>query len=139
MSAALSAEWRPPFAHRPGQTPRHDEAMFEPFKREIECTEWEHAASTVTWQVALGCLQEGFGWEAHELLEPIWMKCPPNSRERLLVMALIQLANARLKSLMGREGAAKRLHTIARTHWDDAFSQRPTAIFGLGEQQVNAI
>jgi hypothetical protein len=41
------------------------------------------------------------------------MACPPNSRERALCRALIQLANARLKARMGQPRAAARLRTQA--------------------------
>lgn len=50
-----------------------------------------------------------FHWEAHEVWEAVWLVCPPNSRERNLVRALIQLANAALKLDMGRQAAAARL------------------------------
>ena len=54
-------------------------------------------------------MRGGFYWEAHELWEPVWMNCPPNSRERSLLRALIQTANAKLKIAMGRQHAAERL------------------------------
>jgi predicted metal-dependent hydrolase len=51
----------------------------------------------------------GYFWEAHEVWEPVWMASAPNSRERLLLAGLIQLANACLKLEMGRHKAALRL------------------------------
>jgi predicted metal-dependent hydrolase len=39
----------------------------------------------------------------------VWMGCPPNSREKRLLKALIQIANALLKAKMGRRNAARRL------------------------------
>ncbi|WP_455374530.1 DUF309 domain-containing protein [Limibacillus halophilus] len=50
-----------------------------------------------------------FYWEAHEVWEAVWLACRPNSRERLLLRVLIQLANARLKRAQGRENAVARL------------------------------
>lgn len=59
-------------------------------------------------------LQEGFYWEAHEALEPVWTAARPNSVEKRALQALIQFANARLKIEMGRKRAALRLLTHAR-------------------------
>lgn len=56
----------------------------------------------------------GFYWEAHEVLEAVWKASPLNSRERRLVRAVIQLANAGLKLRMGRPRAALRLLGEAR-------------------------
>jgi hypothetical protein len=53
--------------------------------------------------------EEGFYWEAHEVWEAVWLACAPQSRERLLLQALIQLTNARLKAVMGQEKAVARL------------------------------
>ena len=57
----------------------------------------------------LRLLDTGWFWEAHEVLEPVWMACPPNSRERMAIKALIQIANARLKARMGMNRAVERL------------------------------
>ncbi|MGB5213166.1 MAG: DUF309 domain-containing protein, partial [Anderseniella sp.] len=54
-------------------------------------------------------LQAGYNWEAHEVWEAVWLATPANGPERLLLQALIQKANARLKSAMQRENAAIRL------------------------------
>lgn len=56
-------------------------------------------------------LQAGYYWEAHEVWEAVWLATPANSPERLLLQALIQNTNARLKSGMQRENAAARLQT----------------------------
>ncbi|WP_245409773.1 DUF309 domain-containing protein [Pararhizobium haloflavum] len=56
----------------------------------------------------------GFGWEAHEVWEPVWMHARSHSAERYMVQGLIQLANARLKWTMGRTNASVRLAGIAR-------------------------
>ena len=44
------------------------------------------------------------------------MNAPANGRERFLAQALIQLANATLKQVMDRPGAALRLCAVARGH-----------------------
>jgi len=70
-------------------------------------------------------LAGGFFWEAHEVWEPVWMRCLPNSRERALVQALIQRANAGLKGAMGRHGATIRLLRLAAILFDDATGPGP--------------
>jgi predicted metal-dependent hydrolase len=57
-------------------------------------------------------LKAGFYWEAHEVWEAVWMNCRPNSTEKVLLKALIQQANARLKRNMGKENAASRLESM---------------------------
>src|SRR5687767_5070273 len=48
----------------------------------------------------------GYFWEAHEVWEPVWLATAPNSQERRLMAALIQLANACLKLEMRQPKAA---------------------------------
>lgn len=55
-------------------------------------------------------LRAGYFWEAHEVWEAVWLSTPVNGTERLLLQALIQKANANLKSVMQRDNAAARLH-----------------------------
>jgi hypothetical protein len=43
--------------------------------------------------------------------EAVWLATPANSPERLLLQALIQKANAQLKTGMQRQNAAARLQT----------------------------
>lgn len=60
--------------------------------------------------------ERGFFWEAHEAWEPVWLAAAPNSRERAFLQGIIQLANARLKLAMGRDGAAARICARAGEH-----------------------
>ncbi len=62
----------------------------------------------------------GYFWEAHEVWEKVWFGLPPNSAERVLVQAWIQLANACLKERMGRPRAAERLAATARDLFREA-------------------
>lgn len=59
-------------------------------------------------------MRAGHFWEAHEVWEPVWLASPPNGRARILLRALIQTANARLKHVMGRRRAVVRLAEEAR-------------------------
>ena len=65
-------------------------------------------------------IEAGYFWEAHEVLEAVWLACPPNSAEQVCVRGVIQLANARLKEQMGHPRAAARLMVMARELLADA-------------------
>lgn len=78
----------------------------------------EPVAAALTFGLSL--IHNHYFWEAHEVLEPVWMKASPNSAERQLLQALIQLANACLKSTMGQPQAAARLAQIADDHLQEA-------------------
>jgi len=62
----------------------------------------------------------GYFWEAQEVLEAVWAAAPQGGRERILLRACIQIANANLKLRMQKVHAAARL-------WGEALS----AINGL--------
>lgn len=94
-------------------------ATFEP-------AQW---SASETYLFGFDLLAGGFFWEAHEVWEPVWMRCLPNSRERAVAQALIQCANAGLKHAMGRRGATMRLLRIAAALFDEA-SAGPT-VMGL--------
>lgn len=71
-------------------------------------------------------LASGFFWEAHEVWEPVWAGCAPNSRARALLQGLIQSANTGLKLALDRPAAARKL----AVHAADCFASAaggPTA------------
>ncbi len=51
----------------------------------------------------------GFFWESHEILEAVWQAAPMGGRDRILLRACIQIANAGLKHRLGRARAVDRL------------------------------
>ena len=107
----------PAYAHIPGRNARHPEGTFEAIcAAALSPTTSETAAENIAWQAGISFLETGFYWEAHEVLEPVWLNARANSPERFLVHALIQLANAALKQVMGRPKASLRLCAIARSH-----------------------
>ena len=57
----------------------------------------------------LGLNDSGFFWECHEILEAIWAAAPQGGRERILLRACIQIANANLRLRMIKPHAAARL------------------------------
>jgi hypothetical protein len=64
-------------------------------------------------------LRGGFYWEAHEVWEVVWLNSAPNGLERRQLRALIQIANANLKTVMGRHQAAGRLIDEAERDLDE--------------------
>jgi hypothetical protein len=62
----------------------------------------------------------GYFWEAQQVLEAVWAAAPQGGRERMLLRACIQVANANLKLRMQKPDAAAR-------QWGEALS----AINGL--------
>ena len=111
----------PSYPHHPGRNPRPTEGDVIDIARQARSGRTlEDPAVKRAWGYGLFLIQQGFFWEAHEVLEPVWMLAPPNSRERHFLQAYIQLANACLKSEMQRAAAALRLIAIARGHLTEA-------------------
>jgi hypothetical protein len=51
----------------------------------------------------------GYFWESQEILEAVWAAAPQGGRERILLRACIQIANANLRLRMVKPHAAARL------------------------------
>jgi hypothetical protein len=51
----------------------------------------------------------GYFWESHQVLETVWAAVPQGGRERILLRACIQIANANLKLRINKPRAAVRL------------------------------
>jgi hypothetical protein len=100
----------PGHAHVPGSGSTPDMAPLEAAKAlvapETSANAWQDNAAYL---YGHDLLDAGFFWEAHEVWEAVWLNCPPNSAEKLMLRMLIQQANARLKLVMGRRNAAERL------------------------------
>jgi hypothetical protein len=69
----------------------------------------------------------GYFWEAQEVLEAVWAASPQGGRERILLRACIQVANANLKLRMQRPHATARLWREALTTNKDLLSRRSNA------------
>ncbi|MDA0961337.1 MAG: DUF309 domain-containing protein [Proteobacteria bacterium] len=118
------ALFRPTHAYVPGRTPRHPEGTFDALRATARAGDApDTLARSAAFQAGLHYLDTGFYWEAHEVLEPVWMVLPRCSAERAFVQALIQLANGRLKLGMERPKAALRLALIARDHLGDSLAR----------------
>jgi len=119
----------PPHAYVPGATARHPEDYFDEIKSSVHrCLNAEGLSQTDAFITGLRYIDEHYYWEAHEVLEPVWMALATGSDERHLVQALIQLANAHLKQRMDRPKATRRLCTIAREHLSDIHQPRVMAV-----------
>lgn len=110
----------PGHAYLPGQTPRHAEGSFDALRNTARPgMQPAELAQTPAFRAGLLYLERGYFWEAHEVLEPVWMALPEGAPERHLLQALIQLANARLKARMRRPRAVARLGAMVLGHLDD--------------------
>ena len=114
MTRSAHARW-PAHAYVPGRSERHPDDAFDELKATVRPgAAADELAACEAFRTGLRWLDAGYGWEAHELLEPIWMALPDDGAERRFVQALIQLANGRLKLAMERPKAARRLADLAR-------------------------
>lgn len=131
MNPPECTNWRPGHAYVPGRNERHPEDLFDRFK--IGLSDVHHLAlnETLAWQMGCAFLREGFFWEAHEIFEAVWMACPPNTPEKLLVQAIIQRANAYLKREMGQDRATARLIQASEQLAREAFARQHDAILGI--------
>lgn len=105
----------PGHAYVPGRNERHPENTFDALRASAVCGgNANELARCGAFLAGLQFLDAGYYWEAHEVLEPVWMALAEGSVERRFVQGLIQLANGRLKLRMGRLKAALRLVGQAR-------------------------
>ena len=72
----------------------------------------------------------GYFWEAQEILEAVWAAAPQGGRERILLRACIQIANANLKLRMGKPHAAARLFGEALAELDELSVRKATGAGG---------
>ncbi len=109
-------DYRPDWAYVPGETERHAEDLFDPIRETVwrGMTEKE-LASSKAFLIGMSYLDDGYFWEAHEVMEPVWLSCQPESPARHAVQALIQIANGALKLRMGKPNAVKRILVIVDT------------------------
>ena len=125
---------RPPHAYVPGRTERHPDGAFDAVRASVVPGASPDAlAASAAFRHGLHYIETGYYWEAHEVLEPVWMALPDGSGERAFVQGLIQLANGLLKLRMGRAKAALRLSAISRNLVLDA---RAASVMGVRRHEV---
>ncbi len=104
----------PVTAHRPGRTEHPTANLRAPVQSSLSVV-----VTAQNWQrhdaylYGFVLYRSRYYWEAHEIWEPVWLTCAPNSLERLMLQACIQLANAALKEELGNTKAALRLYGIS--------------------------
>lgn len=123
LDGKTGPDWRPDYAHLPGRNPRHPEDLFDWISPGSTMSQPAEIPASRAWEMAMVLLRDGYFWEAHEVLEPLWMACPQNSAEGVFLRGVIQLSNAKLKARMGQPRAAQRLLKMARDLLKEA-SQR---------------
>lgn len=120
----------PPHVYIPGFSARHPAHLFDSIKASARGNiPADQLHRTKAFIAGRYYYDTGFFWESHEVLEAVWVQTKDPSPERDMVLALIQLANARLKVLMLQPRAAWRLCDMVETH----LSRCPThrAVLGL--------
>lgn len=124
----------PLHAYVPGRNARHDESLFKAFHASVQPgMSLEELEQTLAWRAGWLFVRNGYFWEAHEVLEPVWMTLDAGP-ERQFVQGVIQVANAALKLKMGRPNAVRRLCDIADGHLDAC--GEADAIMGLPLSEV---
>ena len=107
----------PPHAYVPGRSARHPEHWFDDITASVTPEIPPHDLhNTLAFIAGRVYFDAGFYWECHEVLDPVWMQTKEPSPERDVVLAFIQLANARLKMRLEQSRAAWRLCDTAETH-----------------------
>jgi len=69
----------------------------------------------------------GYFWESQQVLEAVWAAAPQRGRERILLRACIQIANANLKLRMQKPHATVRLLGEALAAINEMLARRPAA------------
>jgi hypothetical protein len=69
----------------------------------------------------------GYFWESQQVLEAVWAAAPQGGRERILLRACIQIANANLRLRMQKANAAARLWGEALDGINDLLARRSSA------------
>lgn len=122
----------PRWVYTPGETPEPDDETLACAKAFVpdrfdDCVPFDHPA--LRYGFALN--DAGFFWEAHEILEAVWQAAPKGGRDRILLRACIQIANAGLKQRLGRRRAVDRLLTDARAELRELAARTPQPPFPM--------
>jgi len=127
----------PDHKHLPGKNQRHPEDTFDHVKEYcLKTTSDATAAENKPWLYGLQLINHGFYWEAHEVLEEVWMRAVPNSREKWLLQCVIHLANGSLKLELALEQAAIRLALLADECRSRAFAGEIEVLMGLSKDDL---
>ena len=125
--------------HLPGTGSKPDWPAIDAAKALVpEVTAEAEWADNEAYLYGFALMRAGHFWEAHEVWEPVWLASPPNGRARILLRALIQTANARLKDVMGRPRAVVRLAEEARDEIDEIAVSVGEVFMGVDVKRMRA-
>lgn len=103
----------PSYRFIPGQTPHprrhprgHSFGLPEPHPHAFNQNEW---SASEDYLYAMDLYNFAYWWESHEVFEGLWHVFGHSTQEGNFFKALIQLAAANLKHILGREVAVKNL------------------------------
>ena len=84
--------------------------------------------------------ENDYFWESHEIWEQVWIRCAANSREKVLLQAIIQLANSRLKVLQGKSKSAQKIYDLYLDLTQEAYLRgeqtQDDPLMGLKQQDL---
>ncbi len=103
----------PTYRFIPGRTPHprrhpggHSFGLSEPRPRRFNHNEW---SASEDYLYAMDLYNFAYWWESHEVFEGLWHVFGRSTQEGNFFQALIQLAAANLKHVLGHEAAVKNL------------------------------
>ena len=112
----------PAYAHVPGRNRRHRDGFADAIIATLPpVVENDACRFHPAFLHSLHLIKKEFFWEAHEVLEAMWMRTPRNSREYHFVQGMIHVANGGLKARMGRESAVTRIRDLAMGCFERSF------------------
>jgi len=122
---AYSAFGLPAKRHIPGSGSEPDLEFLQSIKQQcpenIATDQWR---GNLVYRYGWHLFTHQFYWESHEIWEAVWLRCHANSRQRFLLQALIQIANARLKIMQNKNTVAQKILLHATALGEEAFSGR---------------
>ena len=131
----------PAYAHVPGENPRHPDGFADAVIDTMpEIVQNDGSPVPPAFPHALALIRNAFFWEAHEVLEAIWMRTPRNSREYHVVQGIIHITNFGLKRRMNRPAAVQRLRALAEESLQRGFRPGdPGPVLGVTRQELNGL
>lgn len=132
MTGCLSEFEFPPYPYVPGRGPKYSDSeySFDDLTASVTADlPPEDLGDTRAFKAGRAFYRHGYYWECYQVLDPVWMQTRDPSPERDVVLAFIQLANARLKLLSNRPHAAWRLCDMVEAHLSRCPKDRP--VLGL--------
>ena len=117
----------PRWVYRPGRDAAPDRETLDAVKRLVPPRFDSFVpADLPSLGYGLALNDSGLFWECHEILEAIWKVAPQGGRDRILLRACIQIANANLKAAMDQPRAAARLLAEALVELAELKRRGPT-------------